>query len=107
MTCPDDEGLFNKAVVQSAMIWDPCEESGIVEPREMDDAEQSGMDFFEYLGVKSVEEARKLDAVYVRDKFSEYMKGRRYLPMPTRCERCYPSKGSTCIEWAKTRLNAL
>ena len=83
MTCPDDEGLFNKAVVQNAMIWDPCEESGIVEPREMDDAEQSGMDFFEYLGVKSVEEARKLDAVYVRDKFSEYMKGRMEKIMTT------------------------
>lgn len=83
MTCPDNEGLFNKAVVQNAMIWDPYEDSGIVEPGEMDDAEQSGMDFFEYLGVKSVEEARKLDAVYVRDKFSEYMKGRMEKIMTT------------------------
>lgn len=83
MTCPDNEGLFNKATVQSAMIWDPCEDSGIVEPGEMDDAEQSGMDFFEYLGVESVEEARKLDAVYVRDKFSEYMKGRMKKIMTT------------------------
>lgn len=73
MTCPDNEGLFNRAIIQSAMIWDPYKNTGIVEPRTMEKAEKEGKEFFECLGVSTIEEARKLDAVYIRDKFSEYL----------------------------------
>lgn len=75
MTCPANEGLFQRAIIQSAMIWDPFTETGILEPRSMEEAEKSGIEFFEILGVTSLEEARKLDATYVRNKFSEYMHG--------------------------------
>ncbi|MNM95881.1 Carboxylesterase family protein [compost metagenome] len=40
--------------------------------RSLIEAEQEGIKFFEYLGVSSLEEARRLDAVYLRDKSLEY-----------------------------------
>jgi para-nitrobenzyl esterase len=36
------------------------------------DAEQDGKRFFDFLGVSSLEEARRLDAVFIRDKTLEY-----------------------------------
>ena len=40
--------------------------------RKLADAEQEGVEFFEFLGVKSLNEARRLDAKYILDKALEY-----------------------------------
>lgn len=74
MTCPDNFGLFQKAVIQSAMIYDPYESISVFKPKTLSEAEQAGANFFEYMGVKNLEEARRLDALYIRDKYSEFMK---------------------------------
>jgi len=71
LTSPQNEGLFQKAIIMSAF-------SANIFPRRMfrplsfAEAEQNGVRFFEFLGVKTLEEARKLDAVYLRDKCEEY-----------------------------------
>ena len=74
MTCPDNFGLFQKAVIMSAMIRSPYEEGGIGVPEPLEEAEKNGQNFFEFMGVSSLEEARELDAFYILNKYSEYAK---------------------------------
>lgn len=75
MTCPQNEGLFKRAIIHSAMIRSPYPDPNatIGIPHKLDAAEQLGVRFFDILGVKTLAEARKLDAFYIRDKYSEYM----------------------------------
>lgn len=73
MACPDNFGKFQKAIVMSAMIRSPYGERGIGEPMPLAEAEKKGENFFEFLGVKTLEEARALDAVTIRDKYDQYM----------------------------------
>lgn len=72
MACPDNAGLFQRAVIMSAMIRSPYEEGGIGIPQSLCKAEESGQNFFDFLGVANLEEARALDAFYIRDKYAEY-----------------------------------
>ena len=74
LVCLDNEGLFKRAIVMSAMIRNPYgkaqEDIGV--PEKLSSAQKNGQHFFEFLGVKSLEEARTLDAVYIRNKYGEY-----------------------------------
>lgn len=73
MTCPDNFGLFHKAVVMSGMIRSPYGEDCVGIPKPLSEAEKVGERFFEYLGVQSLEEARQLDAKFIRDRYDEFM----------------------------------
>lgn len=73
MTCPENFGLFQKAIVMSGMIRSPYEDGSFGAPEPLEKAEKRGEDFFAYLGVKTLEEARELDAFYIRDKYDEFM----------------------------------
>lgn len=73
MTCPENFGLFQKAIVMSGMIRSPYEDGSFGAPVPLKEAEKRGEDFFTYLGVKTLDEARKLDAFYIRDKYDEFM----------------------------------
>ena len=73
MTCPDNFGLFHKAVIMSAMIRSPYGEESVGIPKPLESAEKLGEEFFEFLGVKTLEEARKLDAKFIRDRYDEFM----------------------------------
>ncbi len=67
LTSPMTEGLFKKAVIFSgyaASVY-PIP---ITSTRPFSELEKQGERFFEFLGVKTLAEARALDAVYVRDK---------------------------------------
>ena len=72
MACPGNRGLFRRAVIMSAMIRSPYEEINLTKPEELGSAEENGRRFFEFLGVSSLEEARGLDAVYIRDRYAAY-----------------------------------
>ena len=72
MTCPDNFGLFQRAVVQSAMIRSPYKETFFGKPKPLSEAEKLGVKFLDFIGVKSLEEARALDAFYIRDRYAEY-----------------------------------
>lgn len=74
LTCPDNDGLFHKAIIQSAMITSPYKGHSLLfrQARNLSEAEQNGVKFLDFLGVKSLEEARKLDALYIRDMYAKY-----------------------------------
>ena len=73
VACPGSRGLFRGAVVMSAMIFDPYLRREIGRPEGLRDAEQKGEEFFAFLGVKTLEEARALDAVTLQRSYERYM----------------------------------
>jgi len=73
LTSPQNEGLFQRAIVQSGVFTKLYPGTGM--PRflsSLAEAEQEGIKFFDYLGVSSLAEARRLDAVLLRDKAVAY-----------------------------------
>ncbi len=73
LTSPQNEGLCQRAIIQSGMFA-PVYPDNRRPPRgiSLTDAEQAGVEFFNYLGVSSLEEARQLDAEFIRNKALEY-----------------------------------
>lgn len=74
MACPANKGLFQRAVIMSGMIGSPYTRQTIGIPKPLWEAEENGVEFLDFLGVKDIDEARKLDAFYLRDKYGEYAK---------------------------------
>lgn len=75
LTSPQNEGLFQKAIIQSGMITKLYPGNRVPGVRSnLAEAERDGVEFFEFLGVSSLEEARNLDSEYIRDKSLEYRK---------------------------------
>jgi para-nitrobenzyl esterase len=79
MTCPDNYSLIKKAIVHSAMIYDPYTGGCIGEPLTLAEAEKEGEEFFRFIGAANLAEARKMDALYIRDKYSEYIQNHRMM----------------------------
>ena len=70
---PQNDGLFQKAIIESGIIMAAYPSSHMpVQSIMLSEAEKLGIRFFEVLGVSSLEEARKLDAVYIRDKMLKF-----------------------------------
>jgi para-nitrobenzyl esterase len=65
-----NEGLFQKAIIQSGVLMNPYEE--MLPRRTLSEAENIGIEFFDFLGVKSLEEARALPASFIMQKWEEY-----------------------------------
>lgn len=73
LVSPQNEGLFQKAIIQSGVINHPYPAAQMHRfHQDLASAEQEGIKFFEYLGVANLQEARALDSVYLRDKAVEY-----------------------------------
>ena len=75
LACKANRGLFSNAVVMSAMIFDPYLRREVGRPETLKQAEKKGEDFFAFLGVKSLEEARAMDAVTLQRSYEKYMEG--------------------------------
>ena len=73
LACPDNKGLFRNTVVMSAMIFDPYMRREIGRPELLKDAEKKGEDFFGFLGVQILKEARGMDAVKLQRSYEKYM----------------------------------
>ncbi len=71
-TCDDNKDMINGAVVFSGMIRNPKDSS--FKPLTLKEAEERGKDFFNHIGVKSLEEARKINAFELRASYGEYVK---------------------------------
>ena len=67
LTSPQNEGLFQKAVIMSGMGADVYKTRSFF-LKSYKEALEQGVEFFKYLGVETLEEARKIDAVTLRDK---------------------------------------
>jgi len=73
LTSPQNEGLFKRAIIQSGVVT-PLYPGNPMPGLHLslEEAEREGVKFFEYLGVSSLAEARRLEAEYIRDKMVEY-----------------------------------
>ncbi|MBR6350516.1 MAG: carboxylesterase family protein [Lachnospiraceae bacterium] len=69
LVSPQNEGLFQKAAVISGIMFGIY--PSIFGGKSIEENEKIGEAFFERLGVKTLEEARALDAFYIRDKLEE------------------------------------
>ncbi len=67
VVCPLNKGLFRRAIVDSGLELVPYKPGMIGAPASLAQHEQRGVAFFEQLGVKTLAEARQLDAEYIRD----------------------------------------
>ena len=73
LASPQNEGLFQKAIIMSGIITLLYPNNRMpMGRRELAEEEKEGEKFFEFLGVKTLAQARRLDAVYIRDKWVEY-----------------------------------
>lgn len=70
MASEQNKGLFNKAIIQSGVLLSPYEE--LMPRRSLSEAEQIGMEFFDFMKVKTLAEARALSASYIMQKWEEY-----------------------------------
>lgn len=72
LTSKQSIGLYQKAIVHSGMIRSPYDVDRFITPRDIKENEPNGVAFFDFLGVHSLEEARKLDAKFIRDRYGEF-----------------------------------
>ena len=71
LTCPENKGLFQAAIIQSGAFAPPYPFNfGLCS--DLAAAEESGRKFFDFLGVKSLAEARAIDAAALRNKALEW-----------------------------------
>ena len=71
LTCPENKGLFQRAIIQSGAFAPPYPFNfGLC--NELAETEQRGKAFFDFIGVKSLAEARRMDAVTLRNKALEW-----------------------------------
>lgn len=72
LTCEENYKMINSAMILSGIIRNPYAEDAFIVPRDLAEQEKRGAEFFEFLGVKTLAEARKLDAFTIRDKYAEF-----------------------------------
>lgn len=63
---------INRAIIMSGIIRNPYVSDNFITPQSLSDAEEKGKSFLEFLGVNSVDEAREIPAITLRDKYTEY-----------------------------------
>lgn len=74
LASPQNEGLFQKAVIMSGAIHSPYKiQTSITSPVSFETAQKNGRDFFDFIGAKSLAEARSMDAVWLLSKYDEYV----------------------------------
>lgn len=89
MACPANKGLFQKAVFMSAMIRNPYQAGGFGVPKPLAEAEKNGADFLSFLGVSTLEEARALDAFFIRDKYAQFREKHAYMGVTVDDRFCF------------------
>lgn len=67
---PQNAGLFQKGIIMSGMACDVYHTFRFIQS--LDQALETGKRFFDFLGVKTLEEARALDAFYLRDQLQKF-----------------------------------
>lgn len=75
ITTPKNKELIHKAVIMSGLIADPyaTQKIGIGYPVTLSDAENWGKEFFDFIGAKNLEEARKLDGDFIFQKYNQFV----------------------------------
>lgn len=82
ITNEDNYDIIKGAAIFSGIIEIDNPKDDIFNPIDLKEAEKRGEAFFEYLGVKSLSEARAIDAFEIRDKYAQYAKDHpRFFPI--------------------------
>lgn len=69
LNCPANQDYIQRAVVFSGMFLNPFEDHGMLQLQlPLGEVEKKGEQFFAFLGVHTLAEARALPAAYIRDK---------------------------------------
>lgn len=83
---PANKKYIKNATIFSGMIRNPYEQDPVIQPKPIEQVLSNGKDFIEYLGVSSIAEARKMDAIKIRDAYAEYAKDHpRFTPCIDGC----------------------
>lgn len=72
LTSKSSIGLFQKAIIFSGIIESPYIKDNVIIPRRIEETSKLGAKFIETLGVSTIEEARKIDAFTIRDKYAKF-----------------------------------
>lgn len=72
LTSSSSIGLFQKAIIFSGIIESPYIKDNVIIPRNVEIVAEMGKKFIDSLGVSSIEEARKIDAFTIRDKYAKF-----------------------------------
>ncbi|MCR5829153.1 MAG: carboxylesterase family protein [Lachnospiraceae bacterium] len=80
ITDSDNFGIIKGAIIMSGMIWDPFSNGNPLSPGGMEGPEKLGDKFLEFLGVGTIDEARKIPYMTVRDKYAEFARNGRFWP---------------------------
>lgn len=72
LTCADNFDIIKRAIILSGMIRFPYKKDDFIIPKRIEEVEKVGEKFFEYLGVKTLEEARAIDPYVIRSKYAEF-----------------------------------
>ncbi len=79
---PENASLIKGAAILSGFIRFPQGGDDLLRPVPLKRAEGLGVDFLNCLGVNSIDEARKLDPLFIRDRYAEYAVDRpRFTPV--------------------------
>jgi len=74
LTCPGNHHIVKGAIIMSGLIRNPYQKDKFITPQDISYMEKVGEDFFEFMGVKTLAEARKLDPYFIREKYAEFAK---------------------------------
>lgn len=78
LASPQNEGLFQKAVIMSGAIRSPYLDSNPdMIPLSFEEAQALGKEFFDFIGAKSLTEARTLNARWLHSKYNEFVATRK------------------------------
>lgn len=72
LTCEANKDIIKGAAIFSGIIRHPDEESDIFKPLTLEKAEENGEEFFKFLGVSNLEEARKLTSRELLDGYNRF-----------------------------------
>lgn len=73
LSSPQNKNLFQKAVIMSGLMSNVYKTTfGPMRRMNFEEAQEMGAKFFEFMGVKTLEEARSLPATVIRDKCEEF-----------------------------------
>lgn len=72
LACKSNRGHFQRAVIFSGIIRSPYSDEDFIIPGELSAAEKNGDAFIRFLGANSIDEARELDALEIRDKYAQF-----------------------------------
>ena len=72
LTSESSIGLYQKAIIYSGIIESPFIKDNVISPKPIEETMKMGEKFLSCLGVSTIEEARKIDALTIRSVYAKF-----------------------------------